>query len=341
MYKPVLNCIFIVFSCTLAAELVEGATTRSKACKHFFNGAPWPHFKGSSYSTTVQLCQTQGSDTTPLYATLYDTSQKIPVYSANKVILDPKKKTHKRPGGYLWKRVASNLCGNSLPSGTIFSAIKTVSAATLDDCERWQAVDNDYYKNGLDLDRGHLSPNSINSRNIKKQWATFTLTNAAPQYSGFNRNLWRVYECITEQAILQLVPNEPVFIITGVAGKAKDQNGKALKLRNRVQVPGSFWKAVCYPGNRHQNKPAWGYAITKNNDKIVRTPSASNYMTLKEFSRRHFDDAPFSPECLRADFGKFEELVFPNFSKFITTHCTPSWQKKKVMDELIEELFYY
>ena len=164
-----------------------------------------------------------------------------------------------------------------------------------------------------------MAPCKINSRNQAKQWSTFTLTNAAPQYPKFNSHTWRIYECVTETSILQLVPNEPVYIITGVVGAAKDRNNQSIKLKNRVLVPGRFWKAVCYPGNG--TKEAWGYAIVDENKFSSSKPDPSKYKTLRKFAKEYFADPPFGPECMEASFGEFGKYLFPSQWNITVRNC--------------------
>ena len=333
MYKMILLFIATTFY----------SSCRSASCDEFFHDKSWPEVLGLSHIRTVQLCQTEGTSTTPFYATLFSDENKIPIYSANKVVLDPHQKEYDRPDKTLekklWKRLAENLCGFTAPTTTIFSAIQPVRKGTkaYRQCEQWQATNTDYLRSGFN--RGHLAPCKINSRNQAKQWSTFTLTNAAPQYSTFNSHTWRIYECVTETSILQLVPNEPVYIITGVRGRVLDQNGQNMKLKNRVHVPGRFWKAVCYPGNG--TKEAWGYAIVDENESDLKQPNPMKYKTLHEFASEYFADPPFGPECMKASFGEFGKHVFSQWSTFIHTHCMPNSSRKRSRSQFLKDLFYY
>ena len=47
-------------------------------------------------------------------------------------------------------------------------------------------MDSDYYENTNNLTGGHLCPNSKMKRDAKRQLGTFTLTNAAPQFTKSN-----------------------------------------------------------------------------------------------------------------------------------------------------------
>ena len=45
-----------------------------------------------------------------------------------------------------------------------------------------------------ELTRGHMNPSGINSFNTNFMKATFTLTNAVPQFEASNNGPWRVFE---------------------------------------------------------------------------------------------------------------------------------------------------
>ena len=57
-----------------------------------------------------------------------------------------------------------------------------------------QGNDALYYKNVDKADKGHLNPVQINSFDINHVKATFTYSNAVPQYLGFNRGQWKKFE---------------------------------------------------------------------------------------------------------------------------------------------------
>ena len=57
-----------------------------------------------------------------------------------------------------------------------------------------QGTDDLYYKNVDKADKGHLNPVQINSFDQNHVTATFTYSNAVPQYLGFNRGQWKVFE---------------------------------------------------------------------------------------------------------------------------------------------------
>lgn len=59
------------------------------------------------------------------------------------------------------------------------------------------AVDKAYKaanRGGFEIDRGHMNPSAINSFDTNFMTATFTLTNAAPQFATSNQGPWQVFE---------------------------------------------------------------------------------------------------------------------------------------------------
>ena len=296
-------------------------------CDNFFHGKPWPLLDSFEPSTHVKLCQTTAGDVDNEvhFASMFDIKTRIPIYSANVVSLSEDSPDLPRPASKYWNRVSESLCNlNKVPERSIASQIG--HDLDKDKCGHNQAEARDYKLNGLHLDRGHLSPNSINADDHDKQIATFTLTNAAPQFAKFNEYSWRVYECVTKQAIMDLVPNEEVYIITGTWGAAKDADGNDLWInedgedegKNPVLVPGYYWKAVCYPGSA--SKSAWAYALVQENINEVKETSPKEFINIQEFSNKYFKEDLFGPVCMAAGFGSFAS-VFADWNSYVVKNC--------------------
>lgn len=301
-------------------------------CDQFFFGTYFPRMK-QNQSGLVRLCQTQlhvGSDGPPIYATLYSTSDRIPVYSAATVQLYPNCSGFSRPPESAWNRVSLALCeANSTDSGDLTLSSRIGHGGTqVKNCGLRQALDSDYFGNQkkIHVDRGHLNPNAINCQDQEGQMGTFTLTNAAPQYSLFNENGWREYECMTEYIIFTYVPTERVHIITGTYGVAKDEHGQPLWMnadiptRNPVKIPGYYWKAVCYPGNDWEQKKPWGYATIHENVNLDAKSDPANIMKLGQFSSTYFMDDLFESACLNADLGPIENY-FGKWNETVKMRC--------------------
>lgn len=302
-------------------------------CDQYFFGSYFPRMK-QNQSGLVRLCQTQqhpGSEGSAVYATLYSTLDRIPIYSAATVQLYPNSTGFSRPDERLWNRVSLALCdANSigLDPLTLSSRIGHDGGAHLKRCGMWQALNSDYIgnKQKIGVDRGHLNPNAINCQDQESQIGTFTLTNAAPQYSMFNENAWRQYECMTEYVIFKYVPTERVHIFTGTWGVAKDAHGQPLWMnsdspdKNPVKIPGYYWKAVCYPGNEWQQKKPWGYAVMRPNVNSDTQSQPDSFMKLNQFSSTYFMDNLFDNSCLTAELGPIENL-FGVWDEALRYHC--------------------
>ncbi|CAG2235991.1 unnamed protein product [Mytilus edulis] len=100
------------------------------------------------------------------YATLYDTKNKVPIYSAYKIYLD----IHKEPFQ------SRNYIQNPL-----------LPVREQPNVDEYSGVGE------LNLDRGHLYPYAYAPAKLMKRETNF-ITNIALQYKEFNRNTWRRME---------------------------------------------------------------------------------------------------------------------------------------------------
>ncbi|KAL1277098.1 hypothetical protein QQF64_023771 [Cirrhinus molitorella] len=129
---------------------------------------------------TEKICQKLQYDDF-LYATLYSTFKKIPLYSAYK--FDPKC-SGTSPSGW---HVEPQLISLGEPD---YMILEKDLKDKKDQLKKTQAISSDYELTGYD--RGHLYPNSFQCGEDRK--ATFTLTNAAPMDACFNRIHWKLWE---------------------------------------------------------------------------------------------------------------------------------------------------
>ncbi|KAL7852953.1 hypothetical protein SRHO_G00187380 [Serrasalmus rhombeus] len=174
LISPVL--LLLAFS-GCSSEVVPDFT---ETCPEFFampGGTLFPPtiFTGNNYK---QICQKR--EDTHEFATLYDTENRIPVYSAYR--FEGIKHCKRQKIWYIEPQLEA--LGPNMASES--SKLKIQNQATGED-----------YKNS-GYDRGHLAP-VYHSRSQSCSHATFTLTNTAPQNSSFNQDQWR----ITEEAVAQ------------------------------------------------------------------------------------------------------------------------------------------
>ncbi len=99
---------------------------------------------------------------------------------------------------------------------------------------------SDYVHSGYD--RGHLSPNG-DMPDSTAQYASFTLTNIAPQDPGLNRGPWAELEGSVRDLAAQ---GNVVYVVTGVLF----EGAQIGFLKGRVAVPTAFYKIVYVPGER-------------------------------------------------------------------------------------------
>ncbi|KAL7375863.1 hypothetical protein ABVT39_025545 [Epinephelus coioides] len=174
------------------------------------------------------ICQTLSNVRT--FVTLYDTQNRIPVFSANKY-----RGVHgsrgKRPDTP-WKIEPQLETGNKnmVEISKIFNN---------------QAGDNDY-KNQTVYDRGHLFPSSYGmTENDRK--ATFTLTNIVPQEGTFNKGSWQKMEscikCVLDKYCINNNVTEGFLVIGAQPGNNK--------LKDRVNIPSMLWNLYISPCYHH------------------------------------------------------------------------------------------
>ncbi|OFY16208.1 MAG: hypothetical protein A2X11_14325 [Bacteroidetes bacterium GWE2_42_24] len=104
------------------------------------------------------------------------------------------------------------------------------------DVKGWVAVDADYKKSGYD--RGHLAPAADMSWSDSTMLESFGYVNISPQKPTFNRGIWKKLE---EQVRAWTKANDTLWIVTG---PLIDRKVDTMRLRNKVTVPGRFYKAL-------------------------------------------------------------------------------------------------
>ena len=120
--------------------------------------------------------------------------------------------------------------------------------------------------------------------------------------------------------------------MTGTVGDAFNDQGKVMWLnpdsedgKNPVKVPGYYWKAVCYPGNEALGKKAWAYGLIEQNINEITVARHTSILPIKGFNKAVFADNVFGPECMEADLGDFQRLVFPDYptwKKYLSDNCS-------------------
>ncbi|KAI4881854.1 hypothetical protein NFI96_026640 [Prochilodus magdalenae] len=224
-----------------SSEVVKDFT---KTCPQFFANpgralSPPTVFPGPNYK---QICQIRVN--TYEYATLYDTANRIPVYSAYR--FEGLKQCTRKSSWYIEPQLEG--MSNDRRMGPESSVPSTQD----------QANDEDYDKSGYH--RGHLAP-VYQARSQTCSDATFTLTNAAPQNPSFNSGQWRVTEALVADILGKNCLGNSAYIVTGVVPGSGT-------LKNRVRVPSHFWTAYCCLGNNLQKITSGGFIGENKNDAV-------------------------------------------------------------------------
>ncbi|XP_048015459.1 endonuclease domain-containing 1 protein-like [Megalobrama amblycephala] len=193
-----------------------------------------------------------------LYATLYNTAWRIPIYSAYVF------------GSPNVERVDRWYIEPQLDLGT--TAEPCMSPQDRDSIIN-QAVNCDYVYSGYD--RGHLYPVQ-HTNNHLSMLATSTLTNAAPQDPTFNQQEWKKHE----KAVIDDLKGckGKAYVVTGVV---PDINKQIPKRNPIVTVSKYYWRANwCLKNNKVTEK---GYFGPDNNGRVEELSIAKLQEKLEKY----------------------------------------------------------
>ncbi|XP_026225475.1 endonuclease domain-containing 1 protein-like [Anabas testudineus] len=202
------------------------------------------------------ICQTYGNKTR--FVTLYDTNNKIPVFSAYKYRgQENSEEKEERPKTH-WK-IEPQLEDRSTDKN-----MKNCDQAEYKN----QASDNDY-KNNKDYNRGHLFPSSYGFDGSDKI-STCTLTNIVPQAISFNSGSWNKMEKYIKCILDNYCENKEGYVVTGAKASPDKQ------LSSRVNIPSMLWSAFCCYS--HQNRKWIAGAFWGDN---VQDESKTKHLTMR------------------------------------------------------------
>ncbi|XP_068078594.2 endonuclease domain-containing 1 protein [Danio rerio] len=191
-------------------------------CSQYFLDNTAPKFtapKGVSVKPICQCLWDEDDQQRFLFATLYSTTWKIPIYSA--YVFDGRETTGRCDAWY----IEPQLDGEDEPCMRPKGYSHNIGTN--------QAVNSDY-KNS-DYDKGHVYP-VMHTYNHLAMLATSTLTNTAPQNPDFNRKQWKQHE---EAVIKDLESCAEAYVVAGVAPDTRVQ------VNNKITVSKFFWRATC------------------------------------------------------------------------------------------------
>ncbi|KAI7789985.1 endonuclease domain-containing 1 protein-like [Triplophysa rosa] len=219
-------CVLLALSFPGIVSKLEDNIT---ACGDFFFEDKSPVIPGILEDSVTQdnrykiICQKYKNKIR--FATIYDTTNRIPVFSAYKYTGTNNFTRPEIPR--IW-RTESQLEPSDAEMQVPFSK---------------QARNQDYWiKDTCNCTHGTLFP--INhTADTETANSTFTLTNSVPERSGFREEIWNVVEKTTKEVMDRYCRdnnnNIVAYVLTGAVPS------KASKLNNRVNIPSNVWTAFC------------------------------------------------------------------------------------------------
>uniref|UniRef100_A0A8C2K6A4 Si:ch211-133n4.10 n=1 Tax=Cyprinus carpio TaxID=7962 RepID=A0A8C2K6A4_CYPCA len=209
------------------------------------------------------------------YATLYDTKNKIPVFSAYKYTGKGNFETPKRK----WKT--------------------DQQVMFLKEHCAYQACKEDYV-NVQQLSHGHILPMSY-AADVETAKSTCILTNIVPQKESFNTGSW----CRMEQKVKKLMDSHcrdekdrnkiMAYVLTGAVPSKTDV------LNNKVNIPSHMWTAFCCynsESNKWVSQTHWAENIDESNDK-GKAISQKSLKNVQDFLKSNYKETIlFNGECL-------------------------------------------
>ncbi|KAK7122142.1 hypothetical protein R3I93_023075 [Phoxinus phoxinus] len=239
--------VFLLLPCLSLSEVVPEDVTGFGECDQFFLNNDPPRFT-PELPNTQKICQCvwdENDEQKYLYATLYNTDWRIPVYSAY----------------VFYRSISVGRCNPWYIEPQLDGDAEPCMAPKGRKKRDNQAVNKDYEKqdpNKPKYDKGHLYPVQHTYDHVS-MLATSTLTNAAPQNSHFNQYQWKEHEKAVATALTDCAE---AYVVTGVVPDP-DPNKKLNKI---VTVSKYYWRATCCLKNGVYT--GTGYFGPNNNDKV-------------------------------------------------------------------------
>ncbi|XP_068691960.1 uncharacterized protein [Montipora foliosa] len=273
---PFLIIAVLVSPAAPSGQNSESEGKRNRTHQWFEKSSPPPHpsffagnkppenLPGISGGTNIeQKLPADPPSTPPYFVSLFDPARNIPFYSAYKVtpVQANAIGTHRRKR-FTWRN-PKDAKGQGIPVGTAYSEAIT--------------------KYKQPLSRGHMNPSGINSFDKKFMKATFTLTNAAPQFQASNSGPWQTFEArirtyakntcgnsTREGTLYLLTGTSDIGLKPGPAGKPVQDTTIPLPFTRttfskgiKLVTPRAVWTAGCC----EWNGKAESFAVMSNNQK--------------------------------------------------------------------------
>ncbi|XP_044040969.1 uncharacterized protein LOC122870671 [Siniperca chuatsi] len=252
------------------------------------------------------------------YATLYDSSRRLPLYSAYIFKKSDGKRRMDTPWMYEPQLVSDDESGNmrALPLTEDTPPLIEVSQAVLED-----------YTDAVEYRRGPLNPDLHQSEPDDKS-STYTLTNVVPLIPHFLDTSWNPYLDIIRRRLNNFCHGKS-FMVTGVT-----VSGATIQRENRdrLAIPKHLWLAYCCP-RFDRNSPYevrfmfpsyGGYALNeKTEHSVVEVPLKTLERFLKSQTDIDSDLTIFYKGCVSENtFKKKRDLtsVSRHIQSFVAAH---------------------
>ncbi|XP_056088740.1 endonuclease domain-containing 1 protein-like [Rhinichthys klamathensis goyatoka] len=216
------------------------------------------------------------------YATLYDITNKIPLFSA-----------YKYTGHHTGKRPKSKW--RTEPQ------LEDSNAGMSQGCSN-QACNGDYLNNQMNVSRGHLFP-CCHAADEDTAESTFTLTNIVPQSIIFNSGSWSRMEQKVREIMNSHCRDEKnreevsAYVLTGAVPNTKKPSADVLN--NRVNIPSHMWTVFCCfnsKSNKYVSQAHWAENIDEDTNDI----SVKTLKELQDFLKSIYnkETSLFNGDCL-------------------------------------------
>ncbi|XP_062305956.1 endonuclease domain-containing 1 protein [Osmerus eperlanus] len=282
-------CLLTLLLVTGAREGRASVSDSFRDCSQFFYMRTPP--AGVRGRGLRKICQRYAAE--PRYATLYDASRRLPLYSAYTFKKSDGKKRMDTPWMYEPQLASHSEAGEMRVLPPIDDPAPLI--------EESQAVLADY-TDAVEYERGPLNPDQHQSDPEDKS-STYTLTNTVPQVSDFLDASWSPYMDVVRRRLNNFCRGT-AFVVTGatVSGATIRRGSE-----DRLAIPKHLWLAYCCP-RFDRNSPYevrfmfpsyGGYALNqKEGHKVVEVPLKTLESFLKTQADMDSDLTIFYRDCV-------------------------------------------
>ncbi|XP_035240428.1 endonuclease domain-containing 1 protein-like [Anguilla anguilla] len=235
-------------------------------CLNFFYKGMVPKWNVPKHHT---VCLCQRLNNRYHFATLYNTSNRIAIYSAYR--FQTSNDSGRQDYWYIEPQLVNPNWNAEMKDEKDLRNKSNVDV----DFGKNQSLNADYI-NGLKYNytRGHLNPNGHHTGDSRQ--ATFTLTNVVPQNRTLNQGAWKEYETDLQKNVLKNCSKAYVLV-----GAIPSKNNS---INNRVNIPDYIWNAYCCLNNNSQPISSGGAIADNTENKVVRHTLSKLETLLKKYT---------------------------------------------------------